>query len=60
MIFEGERARPVWGAWVEPRLLRVERGAADDEREAEPDLETSRMLRVRPVLGSTCERADLS
>ena len=53
MIFEGERARPVCGAWVEPRLLRVERGAAEDERDEEPDLETSRMLRVRPVLGST-------
>ena len=53
MIFDGERARPVCGACVEPRLLNVESGAVEEEREAEPDLETSRMLRVRPVLGST-------
>lgn len=38
---------------MEPRLLREERGAAAAERGAEADLETSRMLRVRPVLGST-------
>lgn len=38
---------------MEPRLVRVERGAAAEESGAAADLETSRMLRVRPVLGST-------
>ena len=38
---------------MEVRLLRVESGAAEEDSEVEADLETSRMLRLRPVLGST-------
>ena len=38
---------------MEVRSLSVESGVAEEDSEVEAALETSRMLRVRPVLGST-------